>query len=206
MIHNLEANSGATGFLVKGKSGGIYILTNGHVCGLEDHGPLFLDYQGDTYSTHVIKKYTLHDLCIMSAPSKAKDFLKLASKYTLGDTAYVLGHPQLEPLSLAVGELSGPVDVRILVKYNPTPAECSGPTYEYHTDLPLEAIMMGVTSACVRVLESDTSSVIVIGGNSGSPSLDIWGRVIGVAFASNQTNTRSYHVPLASIRDFLESL
>jgi S1-C subfamily serine protease len=206
LIHNL-AGSGATGFLVKGKSGKLYVMTNNHVCELEQDGTVLGTYQGDVYVLEVVKRYMFNDLCVLAAPGTATKYMKIAKSYELGETAYVLGHPQLEPLSLAVGELSDLVTINIIVKSNGTQAECSGPTYTYHTDdLPLMAKLFGITSMCSRSLRANSSSITISPGNSGSPVLNIWGSVVAVTFAANESGTRSYHVPLYDLVRFLEDL
>ncbi len=205
LIRNL-AGSGATGFLVKGKSGKIYVMTNNHVCELEKSGTILGTYKDDVYVLNVIKRYQYNDLCVMSAPSTATKGFKVAKSYELGETAYALGHPQLEPLSLSVGELSDIITIEIAVGYNVAPDQCSGPTYNYHTDVPEIAKFFGIFSVCVRKLDANTSSISIAPGNSGSPILNIYGNVVAVAFAGNESGSRSYHVPLSDLKDFLNSL
>lgn len=206
LIRNLSG-SGATGFLVKGKSGRIYVMTNNHVCELEKSGTILGTYQDDIYVLNVIKRYEFNDLCVMSAPRTAKKTLKVARSYNLGETAYALGHPQLEPLSLSVGELSDEITISITMGYNVSPEECVGPTYKLHTDdLPPVAQFFGIFNACVRSMPANTSSIVIAPGNSGSPILNIYGNVVAVAFAANESGTRSYHVPLSDLKDFLSEL
>jgi S1-C subfamily serine protease len=206
MIHTLNG-AGATGFIVKGKSGKRYVMTNNHVCGLEEYGTILADFQGDTYVTGVVKRYPLNDLCVMSAPGTASDSFKIAKSYSLGEAVYSIGHPQLEPLSISVGELSDEIIVHVVVKVNGPEAECHGDTYTYHKDdLPIMMQVFGTYSICERSLPANTSSVVILPGNSGSPTVNIWGEVVAVAFAANESGTRSYHVPLASLRDFLSGL
>ena len=121
-----------------------------------------------------------------------------------GESAYVIGYPLLEPLTVAVGELSGRVTVSVLVGYNIPQADCSGPTYEYRLN-PLAALF-GIQSACIRHLESDASTLSIQPGNSGSPVVNIYGHVIGVVFAANESGTRSYIVPLSNLLEFVEDL
>lgn len=181
-------------------------MTNNHVCNLESNGTVLGTYQDDIYVLDVIKRYTYNDLCAMSAPSKAGKGLKIAKSYDIGEQAYAIGHPQLEPLSISVGELSDQMQISIAVQYNGTPQECSGPTYKYDTDLGPFANAFGVFSACIRTVWGNTSSITIAPGNSGSPILNIWGNVVAVAFAANESGTRSYHVPLSDLRDFLNEL
>lgn len=206
LIHNL-VGSGATGFIVQGKSGKTYVMTNNHVCGLEEQGTILGTYQGYEYPLQVLKRYEMNDLCVMSAPSPAKKGFKIAKSYELGETAYAIGHPQLEPLSISVGELSDTILVKIVMKVNADKKDCTGPTYEYNTeDIPSVARFMGVESLCIRKLIANTSSIVIEPGNSGSPIINIWGSVIGVVFAANDHGTRSYVVPLTDLKSFLESL
>ncbi len=212
MLHNSQG-SGATGFIVKGKSGTRYVMTNGHVCGLEEtignKSGIFVIYRGDEYFLQVYKRYQWNDLCAVIAPSTAKGGLKIARSFRLGETATAIGHPQLEPLSVSSGELSDTMDITVAVSKNVTADQCNGPTYTLHTldtDLPPEYLFAGITSICTRTLEANTGNVIISPGNSGSPILNIWGRVIGVEFAANESGTRSYSVPLSDLQDFLLQL
>lgn len=205
LIHNI-AGSGATGFIVKGKSGKFYTMTNNHVCELEKSGTMLGNYQDDTYVLKVIKRYPMNDLCVMSAPKTANHAFKIAKSYDLGQTAYAIGHPQLEPLSVSTGELSDEILVTVVVGYNVAPESCTGPTYELQTDLGPQAMFFGIVNACVRSIQGNTSSIIIAPGNSGSPIVDVWGSVVGVAFAANEYGTRSYIVPLRDLQAFLKDL
>lgn len=205
LIHALNG-AGATGFLVSGKSGKKYIMTNNHVCELFKSGPVFGTYRGDEYVLDIEKSYPLNDLCAIKAPYTSGKGFKVAKNYTIGNSTYTLGHPQLEPLSLSIGELSETVFITIMKKQNATPEECSGPTYELIEDTNPFGLALGILNFCVRHLEANTSSMVILPGNSGSPVLDIWGSVVGVVFAANEAGTRSYVVPLSYLQDFLKSL
>lgn len=205
LIHALDG-AGATGFLVAGKSGKKYIMTNNHVCELFKSGPVFGRYREDEYVLDIAKVYPLNDLCAIKAPFLSGRGFTVAKNYTIGNSAYTLGHPKLEPLSLSVGELSEKIIIEIAMKENATAEECSGPTYELVTDISPIGQAMGIFNVCVRHLEANTSSMIILPGNSGSPVLDIWGSVVGVVFAADEHGTRSYVVPLSYLQDFLKAL
>jgi S1-C subfamily serine protease len=206
LIYGLTG-AGATGFIVHGKSGKTYVMTNNHVCSLEKLGTILGKYKDDTYILTVEKRYPMNDLCVMAAPSTFGPGFKIAKNYNLGQTVYAIGHPLLEPLSISIGELSDIIPVSVGVEQNGKQEDCTGPTYEYITDkMPPMLQAMGLNSVCIRTVLANTSSLIILPGNSGSPVLDIWGQVVGVAFASNDTSTRSYIVPLSSLHDFLENL
>ena len=206
LIHNSHG-SGATGFLVKGKSGKKYIMTNGHVCGLQEDGKVFVYYGGDEYRLRVIKMYEDNDLCAIEAPNTAGNTAKVARSFSIGESAYAIGHPLLEPKSITLGELSGPVDISVMVAQNVLKEQCTGPTYEFIDlgDNPLAA-MMGLLNVCIRHLTAEASTAVILPGNSGSAVVNIYGNVIGVAFAANEYGTRSYIVPLSNLKEFLGEL
>jgi S1-C subfamily serine protease len=206
LIHN-SRGSGATGFVVRGKSGKKYIMTNGHVCSLQEDGKVFVYYKGDEYRLKVVKFYAKNDLCAIEAPGAAGLAVNIASNFREGESAYAIGHPLLEPKSITLGELSGPVSVTVEVGENKKPEECTGETYEL-IDLstnPMAAIF-GISNICVRHLEAEAATMTILPGNSGSAVVNIYGSVIGVAFAANESGTRSYIVPLSHLKEFLGSL
>lgn len=206
MIRNSKG-SGATGFLIKGKSGNSVIMTNSHVCGLQENGKVFVQYRNDMYVQSVIKEYALNDLCAIEAPNTVKGNFSTAHWVTLGEEVSAIGYPFLEPLSVTNGEFSGIMSIEISVKANPEPNECVGPTYKI-IDLKdtLYDVLFGVHSMCTRDLETMTSSVSIAPGNSGSPVVNIYGHVVGVMFAGRETGGRSYAVPLEHLKAFLQEL
>lgn len=203
-----STGSGATGFIVKGtKSGDFFVMTNGHVCGLAEDNKVLVTYRSDTYVLEVIKKYQYNDLCAIAVPESVTKAFKIAKNYDLGSAAFVIGYPQLEPLSIATGELSGEILISIQVSENRPKEECTGPTYTYYTDdIPELYKTVGLESVCIRSMLSNTSTIVISPGNSGSPVVNIWGEVVAVTFASNESGTRSYHVPLADLVQFLSEL
>lgn len=198
---------GGTGFVVKGKSKKLYILTNNHICDSANNNPLIAIYRGDKYILPVIKSYPLNDLCVVEAPKTVNDYFKIASNTDMGERAYVIGHPLLEPITVSQGELSSLVRIQIQVGVNINPKDCSGLTYET-IDLSenLMAALLGVNNVCVRNLEANGSTINILPGNSGSPTVNIYGNVIGVVFAAVESGVHSYHVPLDYIQDFLSTL
>lgn len=202
-----ERGGGGTGFLVKAKSGKRFILTNNHICDSANNKPLIAIYRGDSYLVPVIKSYDLNDLCVVEAPSSARSNLDIASDVSNGDRVYSIGHPLLEPITVTQGELSSNVTIEIEVGVNVTVDQCSGVTYRIVSleDNPF-AGFFGIKNVCIRRLESKSSTVNILPGNSGSPTVNIYGNVVAVVFAANDSGVHSYHVPLEHIKNFLGQL
>lgn len=205
LLHNSEGG-GATGFIIKAKSGRMVVMTNNHVCGIAENGAILGDYRGDTYILKVIKSYPMNDLCALEAPNTATSSLSTALYVKTGETVYMVGHPLLDPLSVRSGELSGLVKISIAVKVNPGPEECTGLTYRLIDTSQTIYAFFGVNSICIRELQADSGSIDSLPGNSGSPMLNIYGNVVGVLFAGHESGTRSYSVPLFDLKAFLRDL
>ncbi len=205
-ITNAEGNSGATGFVVKGKSGEKYILTNGHVCALQNNGPLFAEQSGEKFPIEVYKKYAWNDLCAIKAHRPLGLAVSIASGVLAGEQVWVVGHPLLEPYSVTTGEISGTVFIRIVVAQNTKIEDCSGPTYTLIDTSQSLYHFFGIDSVCLRTLEANASTAPTLPGNSGSPVINLWGNVVAVEFAGNESGVRSYFVPLEDVKNFLREL
>jgi S1-C subfamily serine protease len=205
LIHSFSGGGG-TGSIVKLPSGKNAVLTNGHVCKLAQDGVILVNYLGNDYVSKVIEVYPKHDLCIVESPSQ-KGGLSIASSVDMGEKVFAMGHPLLEPNTITHGELSGVVNVRIAMGYNVPKAECSGEGYELinaeQSGNPMMSLF-GILNVCIRSLDSNASTVIILPGNSGSPTVNIYGNIVAVVFAANESGTRSYHVPLKEIKAFLK--
>lgn len=207
MLTNSAGNSGATGFIVKGKSGKKYIMTNNHVCGLAENGLLrAVSTSGEVFLVTKVKSYTYNDLCALEAHVPLGLAVNIASSVDLGEATWVIGHPLLEPRSVAVGELSGTIFITMVVSANPKPDECNTPTYSIVDTSETVLGIFGVSSVCTRRLEAVASTMSIQPGNSGSPAVNLYGSVVAVAFAANEAGSRSYFVPLSDLKNFLNEL
>lgn len=217
MIKGTPEGGGGSGFQVKAASGQSYIVTNSHVCeGALEQSPdktalLVMKDDGTSLRRRIIENSDFTDLCLLEG-MPGVDGLKLGDEPGLGETAYVVGHPRLRPLSVSSGQAVGRSDVKILAYILPgnpfidllapeltKDAKCDLPKNELIT----EDTPIGPVKLCINATRSAYMTTIVIHpGNSGSPMVDMWGNVEGVAFASDGT-TWAYSVSLSDLRKFL---
>ncbi len=226
MIKGKLDGGGGSGFQVKAASGQSYIVTNSHVCEgalgqSEDKTALLVvKDDGTSLRRRIIENSDFTDLCLLEG-MPGVDGLSLSSEPGLGETAYVVGHPRLRPLSVSSGQAVGRSDVQILAYVMPTgdslldlmlemtgmlnkEGKCELPKNQI-VEIPVEMMgtEVGKIRLCLNVTRSAYMTTIVIHpGNSGSPMVDMWGNVEGVAFASDGTNW-AYSVSLSDLRKFL---
>lgn len=195
-ITNLEQNSGGTGFAVEAPSGQTYILTNAHVCvGIEK--PMVVDFKNNRQvPLRVIEVSRETDLCLVESVGNLKG-LKMGSSLEIGDGVGIVGHPALMDLTLTKGDL-----IEFMEAIVPVPPEfCEqaplngGPFVE--TD--------NIFFPCVEVIKpAGQTTVQIIGGSSGSPVVNMFGNVVGVAFAGRNDTHWAVIVPLKEVEKFLK--
>lgn len=203
-LTNPEQTSGGTGFYVQTPSGKVVTMTNGHVCRLAKDGFILSDDGTNKASVKVLAQYENNDLCIVEAPSKITSGLKVAGSVREGEDVYVLGHPLLQPKTLVKGQVSGGMIVEVMQGMNME--GCEGKTYKKVIPDPndLLAILFGVEFYCIRTTEAYILTANILPGNSGSPVLNSFGHVVGVAFAGSPGSGRGLIVPLSDVKAFLK--
>lgn len=194
---------GGTGFHVQTPSGKTYILTNDHICEMSNDGYLTVSSseQSRPIPRRIIERSSVTDLCLVE-PLPNVGGLDVASSVDTGEIVAVVGHPKLLPLTMSRGEVIGEVDVIILdhIMDGDENDRC---------DLPKNKIMefdtlFGPITACMISIKAYQTNAVILGGNSGSPVVNFWGNLVGVAFANEGEAKWGSFVSLKDIREFLK--
>lgn len=226
MIRNDEFSGGGTGFAIKAPSGRSYILTNDHVCGVSKDGLTVLVSSEDDVDMR--RKIIAHDgnsdLCLIEGLPDVEGLEVAYTLPTVGDEYYVIGHPLLQPMHVSKGEITGSEDVSIPVGpmaiINPrtnleepiSPQEggisaeqCSLNKYSQQlVDMDLLVMVLKVKFCILTVKEAYSTAITIFPGNSGSPLVNFWGNVVGVAFAGNNETNWGMMVSLHDVKEFLK--
>ena len=195
---------GGTGFHVQARSGKIYILTNAHICALQESGNVNVRLEGSSryIPRRVIEVFAKHDLCLVE-PVVGVGGVGLSNGVGFGEVIGLIGHPRLTPLTLTKGQFLGYTNIELLEKKNVTQSECNGRFIEISD--PLLQLLIGAKSFCFRTLNAGHISNTTYPGNSGSPVVNFYGNLVGVLFAGNsRAITEGYIVPIKFIKEFLE--
>jgi len=189
--------SGGTGFVVRASSGKTYILTNKHICKLQDTSQrLIVEFPGlkRKYKKRVIEISEEHDLCLVENNLGFKKALIIADKVSTGELSYVVGHPKLYALTVAEGEYIETANISVI-----TSKKDGKPVRIFRKENSSMSIAGVVEHSAFRF------SVYSRGGNSGSPIVNNLGQVISVLFAGNRNDVmETYGVPLKNVKRFIE--
>jgi S1-C subfamily serine protease len=175
-----------TGFLVDHDRLGTFIVTNKHVCNILE-GIVDAEYaeliQGErVYVGRIIARASYTDLCLIEPPPeivKTRHAFKLADGWIAPtEQVFVHGHPFLRPLTMYSGKY-------VNLRFEPEDTESEEPR---------------PAMAMARV------DFMVFPGNSGSPVLNSFGKVIGVVFAYETQTRNGLFVPLSDLKRFIEQV
>ncbi len=184
--------SGGTGFEVRSpNSGRVYTITNGHVCAIAVNGLVAAHVPGTerTINIRVLEVSDTTDLCLLEGLPSASG-LTLAQSFKEGDAITSIGHPYLRPLQAAQGYIISIEDIQIL-EAEKMVDECTGPSRQV------------VEGICIRTVRAITTNMRIFPGNSGSPTFNDDGDVVGVVFAGDTNTQHGDLIPLQEVRDFL---
>ena len=204
-----------TGFLTTAASGKQVIVTNAHVCEINNQIPIFVLYhrtpdslsERSNHPVTVIKKYSKHDLCMLTVPSDYE-----ATPLTLADSAevdrkfYLLGYPVVNLLSVSTGYVRG---YNTLRGPYPLPLElCVGEKHYIYTG-PISNRQTGavsIQSVCAIQATFLFTDALADHGASGGPALNSDGQVIGVvSMIVGEARPFAHLVPVEDLRDFLST-
>lgn len=196
-VLSMSSDGGGSGFAIKGKSGKEYIMTNRHVCEAQANGVIRVKV-GDKRPVFrkVVHMDKVHDLCLIEGV-KGLAPLTIGSDQEKGNYMYVVGHPGLRELTTSQGEYIGRTEVELLYDVE-NREDCPGKIYELN---PMQQFFFARDFVCTRSYEALSTSAVIYGGNSGSPTVNKWGNLIGVAFAgSTQQERDNFIVPLRYVK------
>ncbi len=194
-IINEEKNAGGTGFFVKANSGEVYLMTNAHVCGREGEKIVNVELPGNDRMVQlkIIEVSEVTDLCLVEAPKYIKSGLSIASDVNLGEEISIVGHPKLMPLTETKGQFIGYLDILMPLHLGPCESE-TATNQTYPT-------MFG--AVCVQKMHVGATTVLALHGNSGSPTVNYKGQVVGVLFAGDDKDNWGVTIGLKDVKDFL---
>lgn len=222
-----------TGFHVQAPSGKTYIVSNHHVCRLAQNDYMSAVSQDVVTPVKVLERSKKTDLCILE-PSKLIKGLSLASNYYSNQEVAAIGHPSNMQLTFTRGGLIGSSKVTMMwgiIGLDLNAEDCEGPMF---SQAPIESLLFQGSqkyqrdkyeflpyylfnkdnrlvqsktkkaSVCLVTLDTVTTNVQVLGGNSGSPVVDIFGNVAGVVFARYSEAAWGAIIPLSNLKKFIE--
>jgi len=186
--------SGGTGFLVLGKSGTVFVMTNAHVCGKSSQ----MTYIDGTLT--VVKVNKNYDLCLLvnnDIQSKVYTALVVEDTYSSLEEVYTGGFAHLERFNPQSGYFLEEAKIELAV-----PARKDG-TCEDGT----QAFRSFFGSFfCVVEIAAVKTTFRIFPGNSGSPVISSSGGLVGVLFSGSTVTHYGNAVPLRLIQNFMEGL
>lgn len=227
IIRDIPGGPGGTGFSVVASSGKTYIVTNAHVCGVSsDKRTVLVNTEdGRHIRRKILEVSNKSDLCLIQGIDGVEG-LKLGSEPRIGQIIAAVGHPSLMPITMSRGELIGKIDVPIArgiindfsslppeeanstrSMVNPAalidPKDCMAPKNKVVKQIADLGFIRVEFKLCLEVTkDAYLTNMLIQPGSSGSPVVDFWGNVVGVAFASDSYNWGS----AVSIHDLKELL
>lgn len=198
-----EIQASGTGFQIKAKSGKIYTITNSHICELKNKDNIVMVEDkmnsGRFLPKRVIEQFEDNDLCIVEGLDGYSG-LSMGSETTIGQSVWTIGYPLGQAMNVAKGRVKEFRPISMIAE-GILPSRCIGGR------LRMEQIpsWFGMMEVCVRTYDAVHTSMVIYGGNSGSPMVDYMGRVVGVVFAGNQRSNWGLSVPLKDLKNLVEA-
>jgi S1-C subfamily serine protease len=199
----LNRSGGGTGFVVEAPSGKSYIISNAHVCrSIKTKDLLLEDNNGKVIKSEVVKIDEDHDLCLIKAPKGYSGLTVSEVTPRNGLLVYTIGYPLLGHLSVSKGEV---LKTEVTLRMVPVPKDepCKGKKLDMSDNFMY--VLLGIEALCEFTELNTATTNMIYRGNSGSPNVDIFGRVVGVAYLVDGQNLNlSFNVPVVELNRFLK--
>ena len=198
MILDRNEESGGSGVILSSNLAYSVILTNKHVCRLTKGGG-YIVKDNRPYLVHSIKRYPVHDLCMVKVYTNFGVNTKVAgSTPTDFNKAYISGHPGLLPHVLTTGNFSGHQIINLIVGLK----KCDENTDKKY--LLYCFLMDGVP--IMQSFESQLVTGTILPGSSGSGVFNKDGEIAGLVFAGRGEGLGyAFIVPHQFVVDFVEN-
>jgi S1-C subfamily serine protease len=224
--------SGGTGFFVTGPSGKTYIMTNRHVCNLAQDGKVWVKVIGRTsdHQVKMLESSNAFDLCLLESFDDIEG-IYVGNSPEVGQDAITVGHPRLQPRTYSTGEVVGYEPITItagIVGKTITEEQCK--TKDSFTRMVPEVLTildqmhggvhingdvtdilesLGIKNSkkvkvCYQRNQALVTTLFIYPGASGSPVVDMTGKLIGVIYAGLETGGWGYAVTLSDIKTLLK--
>lgn len=197
---------GGTGFILNLEDGTQVLITNRHVCeGLSGRQKQLgrkvsiwaHQDDGTKYPVKIIKISRGADICALTAP-EGFNGLNIGSEKEVAEKVYAIGHPALKPLIISEGRVIQRGLVEVGESEVRSPEECRKGA---------KAIFTGYSYVCVVKFDSVQTTMVILGGSSGSPVVDYFGNVVGIVFAGENGGLYwGSYVPLEYLEKFVLDL
>lgn len=191
-----SSNSYGTGFLVK-HNGSKYIVTNAHLCDVSQNGYMTVNKGSDSTPRRILAVSRQNDLCILEPVSGLG--LAITTSRSKNQLLTMHGHAFNEGLSARSGRI-----ISQSTKTIPLFPITSNEDHDRCTEQEGDIIIVFISFFCIRrhtVLETTIQGGP---GASGSPVVDLLGRIVGVKSIYHTQNLRSMIIPSEFLIELIE--